>query len=134
MQRTGRKSHAQFRLVVQDSRRTPTSGKYVALIGYYDPHSKHTSIEKERAEFYIKNGARPSPRVVGLLKKEGFKLPSWVSEPSVKKSEVRNPEKLRRNRPAEEPTPVAPESVAESEPVAAEEATQDSLEKEEPKE
>ena len=30
MQRTGRKGHAQFRVIVQESRRTPTSGNVVA--------------------------------------------------------------------------------------------------------
>ncbi len=44
MQRTGRKGSAQFRVVVQDSRKTPTSGNIVALVGNYDPHAKVTNI------------------------------------------------------------------------------------------
>ena len=39
MQRTGRKGHAMFRVVVQESRLTPTSGRVVAMLGSYDPHS-----------------------------------------------------------------------------------------------
>jgi small subunit ribosomal protein S16 len=101
LQRTGRKGHAQFRVVVQDSRRTPTSGKIVAQVGTYDPHTKQTVLNKERAQAYLDHGAQPSPRVVTLLKAEGVKLPKWVEKPAKKQSKIRNPEKLRRNRPAE---------------------------------
>ncbi len=117
MQRTGRKGHANFRVVVQDSRQTPTSGKYVALLGSYDPHTKTAAIKKEEAEFYLKHGAQPSDRVVRLLKSEGVKLPTWVSGGEEKKKTIRNPEKLRRNRPAE-----AAEPQKNEEPVAIDDA------------
>lgn len=112
MQRTGRKGHAQFRVVVQDSRRTPTSGKIVALVGTYNPHTKETTLDKERAEHYLTHGAQPSPRVVAVLKSEGIKMPSWVKDASAKASKIRNPEKLRRNQPKEEAAPAeqAPEA------------------------
>ena len=47
MQRTGRKGHAMFRMVVQDSRQTPTSGRVVATLGSYDPHTKTSTLNKE---------------------------------------------------------------------------------------
>jgi small subunit ribosomal protein S16 len=128
MQRTGRKGHAQFRVVVQDSRRTPTSGKIVAQLGTYDPHSKNINLNKERAAQYLSNGAQPSPRVIGLLKTEGVALPAWVKDASAKAGKIRNPEKLRRNQPKEEApveTPAAPEAEvpaeAEAEAAPAEE-------------
>lgn len=102
MQRTGRKGHAQFRVVVQDSRRTPTSGRVVALLGSYDPHAKTAVINKELAEKFVSNGAQPTPRVAALLKAEGVKLPDWVKMPTPKKVAIKNPEKLRRNQPKEE--------------------------------
>jgi small subunit ribosomal protein S16 len=129
LQRTGRKGHAMFRMVVQDSRRTPTSGRFVAQLGSYDPHSKTLTVDKEKAELYLKNGARPSDRVARLLKNEGVKLPSWVVLESNKKGALRNAEKLRKNQPKEE-TPVeepraeepaeAPAEEAAAEPVAEE--------------
>lgn len=123
MQRTGRKGHAMFRVVVQDSRRTPSSGRIVAQIGHYDPHTKAAVVVKDKADFYLKNGAQPSERVVKLFTAEGIKLPSWVEKPATKSSAIRNPEKLRKNRPAEEAPaeePVAAEAPAEE--AAAEEA------------
>ncbi len=103
MQRTGRKGHAMFRLVVQESRFTPTSGKVVALLGSYDPHSKTANLEKEKASFYLTNGAQPSNRAALLLQKEGVELPKWVKLAGEKKRSIRNPDKLRRNQPKEEP-------------------------------
>ncbi len=120
LQRTGRKGHAMFRMVVQDSRRTPTSGRFVALLGSYDPHSKTLSIDKEKAAEYLKNGARPSDRVANLLKAEGVKLPSWVVLDSNKKRVLRNADKLRKNRPAEEKVEEPKEAPKEEAPVAEE--------------
>lgn len=113
LQRVGRKGHAQFRVVVQDSRRTPGSGKVVALLGTYNPHNKEVKINAERAQHYLDHGAQPSDRAVLLLQKEGIKLPKWVKLPAKQEGKIRNPEKLRRNQPKEEVVeePVAEESA-----------------------
>lgn len=118
LQRVGRKGHAQFRVVVQDSRRTPTSGKIVAHIGHYDPHTKNKAINKEKAQFYLDHGAQPSERVAKLLKDEGVKLPSWVKLADIKKRDTRNPEKLRRNQPKDETAEVNPEAEPVTDEVA----------------
>lgn len=118
MQRTGRKGHAQFRMVVQDSRRTPGSGRIVAALGSYNPHTKEAKLDIEKAAQYLNNGAQPSDRVAALLQKEGVTLPSWVVTRSTKEKSIRNAEKLRRNQPAE--AVVAEEAPAEE--VASEEA------------
>ncbi|HEU4914589.1 MAG TPA: 30S ribosomal protein S16 [Candidatus Saccharimonadales bacterium] len=113
MQRTGRKGHAMFRVVVQDSRLTPTSGKFVAQLGSYDPHAKVAILDKEKASFYLDHGAQPSDRVARLLQGEGVKLPEWVKLSEAKAGKLRNPEKLRKNQPKEEkPTEEAIEEVS----------------------
>jgi small subunit ribosomal protein S16 len=111
MQRTGRKGHAMFRVVVQESRLTPTSGKVVALLGSYDPHAKTAALNKEKASFYLEHGAQPSERAARLLQAEGVKLPKWVTLSENKAGKLRNPEKLRKNQPKEE----APAAEAASE-------------------
>ncbi len=123
LQRTGRKAHAMFRVVVQDSRRTPTSGKIVTQLGHYDPHAKTVVIDKEKAEFYLKNGAQPSPRAVKLLKIEKIKLPDWVKEEAKKTKTVKNVEKLRKNAPKEEVVPEETTNISEAtEEIVTEEA------------
>ncbi len=101
MKRLGRKGHPTYRVVVQDSRQSPSSGKYVALLGNYDPHTKQSTLVKDKAEFYLKNGAQPSDRVAALFKTEKITLPKWVEKPIKKKRAIRNPDKLRSNRPAD---------------------------------
>lgn len=116
MQRLGRKGHPVYRVVVQDSRQSPDSGKYVAMLGSYDPHTKTNSLNKEKAEFYIKHGAQPSDRVVTLLKSEKIKLPAWVKQSAKQARKIRNPEKLRKNRPADAtPEETAPAAETEDE-------------------
>lgn len=113
MQRTGRKGHAMFRVVVQDSHRTPTSGKVVAFLGSYDPHTKAITLAKDKAQFYLDHGAQPSGRVTGLLRSEGVKLPDWVQPPVKKERAVRNAEKRRSTAPEKPAEEVATEAPAE---------------------
>lgn len=143
LQRTGRKGHAQFRMVVQDSRFSPTSGRVVAQLGSYNPHTKVANIDKEAAQKFLNNGAQPSDRVVRLLKSEGVKLPKWVKEPVQKKRSVRNPEKLQKEAPmaeatqaesSEEPATTPQETTADSvaeNPASAEEKPADETETQE---
>ncbi|MBP6962154.1 30S ribosomal protein S16 [Candidatus Saccharibacteria bacterium] len=116
MQRVGRKGHPEFRVVVQDSRLTPTSGRIVARLGHVNPHTKAITLDKEKTEAYLNNGAQPSPRVVRMLQAEKITLPAWVvTSDNSKKRNIKNTEKLRRNRPVEEKVEEPKEeAVAES--------------------
>ena len=121
MQRTGRKGHAQFRVVVQDSRRTPTSGRVVAALGNFNPHTKEGKLDKEKTAFYLEHGAQPSERVIRLLQAEGVKLPDWVKVATTKEGKLRNPDKLRKNQPKEEASVEEPVTEAAAEETPAEE-------------
>lgn len=120
MQRTGRKGYPTYRVIVQEAHRQPTSGKVVANLGSYNPHTKVSTLDKEKAATFLKNGAQPSDRVVKLLQTEKVELPKWVNVPTTDKQKaIRNAEKLRRNQPKDLSTeaPAEAEEVAE-EPVA----------------
>ncbi len=110
-----------FRVVVQDSRLTPTSGKVVASLGSVDPHAKTVILDKEKATRFMSNGAQPSERVARLFKSEGITLPTWVTLSADKERAVRNPDKRRSTTPAA-PVEAAPavetEAVAEAAPEA----------------
>jgi small subunit ribosomal protein S16 len=93
LQRIGRTDDAMYRLIVQESRRSPLSGRVVAYVGSYNPHTKEAKVQKDVAQKYLDNGAQPSPRVVKLLKDAGVKMPSWVKEFKNDNSKTtRNPE------------------------------------------
>lgn len=115
LQRLGRKGYPVYRLAVQEAQRHPSSGRVVAYVGSYNPHTKEANIQTELAQKYLDNGAQPTPRVIKLLTQAGVKMPSWVKQPtSDKHKALRNPEKLRKNQPKEEAAPEAPaEETAE---------------------
>ena len=111
LQRLGRKGLPVYRLAVQEAQRHPSSGRVVAYVGSYNPHTKEANVQVADAQKYLDNGAQPTPRVVKLLKNAGVKLPKWVKEPAADKQKaIRNAEKLRKNQPKEE---VAAEAPAE---------------------
>lgn len=117
LQRLGRKGYPVYRLAVQESQRHPSSGRVVAYVGSYNPHTKEANVQVETAQKYLDNGAQPSPRVVKLLKDAGVKLPTWVKEAdSGKQKTIRNAEKLRKNQPKEEISEVTEEAPAEEAP------------------
>jgi small subunit ribosomal protein S16 len=99
LQRVGRKGHAMYRLAVQESQRHPSSGRVIAYVGTYDPHTKDVKVQVETAQKYLDNGAQPSPRVVKLLESAGVKLPNWVVKASAKSKVIRHTDKLRKNQP-----------------------------------
>lgn len=116
LQRLGRKGYPVYRLAVQEAHRHPSSGRVVAYVGSYNPHTKEANIQVELAQKYLDNGAQPTPRVVKLLKEAGVKLPKWVKELAAdKKKALRNPEKLRKNQPKEEAPAEAPAEEASEE-------------------
>lgn len=110
LQRLGRKALPIYRLAVQESRRHPSSGRVVAYVGNFNPHTKDVTLDKEKVEFYLKNGAQPTPRVVRILSSEKVELPVWVKVGTGEKNrKTRKPEKLRKNQPKEEPVAAAEE-------------------------
>jgi small subunit ribosomal protein S16 len=111
LQRIGRKGFPVYRLAVQESHRHPSSGRVVAYVGSYNPHTKEATIQVELAQKYLDNGAQPSPRVVKLLKDGGVVLPKWVKEAGQKNKTIRHADKLRKNQPKDE---VAEESTEEA--------------------
>lgn len=117
LQRVGRKGHAMYRLAVQEAQRHPSSGRVVAYVGTYDPHTKEAKIQVESAQKYLDNGAQPSPRVVKLLENAGVKLPEWVQKFEGDKTKaIRHSDKLRKNQPKVEVAPYETvEEVAEKE-------------------
>lgn len=114
LQRLGRSGYATYRIAVQESQRHPSSGRVVAYIGSYNPHTKEANVQVEDAQKYLGNGAQPTPRVAALLEKAGVALPAWVKRPATdKQKSIRHAEKLRKNQPAEVVEEAPAEAVAE---------------------
>ena len=120
LQRQGKTHYATYRVIVQDVLRHPSSGKVVAYVGSYNPHTKQVQLDKEAIENYLSHGAQPTDRVVRILTGEGITMPKWVKTVRGKQRDIRNPEKLRRNQPKEEPVEAQAEGTTASDSSAAE--------------
>jgi small subunit ribosomal protein S16 len=112
LRRTGAPAKISFRIVAADSR-SPRDGRFLEILGYYDPRRADEKINLERADHWIKNGALPSETVKSILDRArtGRKL-----KPAERKG-MNPPPPPVPAAPAEAPAAEAP--VAE---VAAEEA------------
>ncbi|MBI3963259.1 MAG: 30S ribosomal protein S16 [Deinococcus sp.] len=71
--RTGAKNNPHYRVVVTDSK-TPRDGRYVALLGWYDPREstgKKFEINVEAARNWLAKGAQPTESARSILKQAG---------------------------------------------------------------
>lgn len=70
LQRQGAKKAPFYHIVVADSR-SPRDGRIVEQIGTYDPMTDPATINlnKEKVEYWIKNGAKPTDTVKALIEK-----------------------------------------------------------------
>ena len=70
LRRMGAKKNPYYRIVVADSR-SPRDGRCIEEIGSYDPLTEPATItvDVEKAQQWIKNGAQPTDTVKALLKK-----------------------------------------------------------------
>ena len=97
LRREGSKNRPYYRVVVADSR-SPRDGKFIEIIGTYDPKQtgQNSSFSVERAEYWISKGARPSDTVCSLIKKQKkvvsgetpSELEPEISEPAEKDSSL----------------------------------------------
>ena len=72
LRRMGAKKAPYYRIVVADAR-APRDGRCIEEIGTYNPmvESNNITVNVEKAQTWIKNGAQPTDTVRGLLKKAG---------------------------------------------------------------
>jgi small subunit ribosomal protein S16 len=70
LRRTGSTKRPYYRVVVADSRE-PRDGRFVEVLGHYDPRRDPAvvKIDADRAQYWIGKGARASDTVRSLLKK-----------------------------------------------------------------
>lgn len=70
--RVGKAKAPHYRLVAADSR-APRDGKFLEILGHYDPRAQDGLVVKaERARYWMSKGARPTDTVRDLLLKAGF--------------------------------------------------------------
>lgn len=117
--RGGRSKYPTYRIVAAESARAAT-GKFVEILGHYNPHTKELVIKKEETMARLSHGAQPSNTVIKLLQREKIDLPVWA------KLKTKTPKPKAEETPevkAEVVEEAAPEAEAKDETRVAEAAT-----------
>lgn len=72
LRRGGSKKKPTYRVVVADAQ-APCDGRFVEIIGYYDPRTQPATfnIQEDRALYWLSVGAQPTETVQRLLKNAG---------------------------------------------------------------
>jgi small subunit ribosomal protein S16 len=70
LKREGARNKPFYKIVVTD-KRSPRDGKFIEIIGTYDPKQKgeNFSLQLDRAEYWVGVGARPSQTVGSIITK-----------------------------------------------------------------
>src|ERR1700751_2865163 len=70
LRREGALNRPYFKVVVAD-KRSPRDGKFVEIVGTYDPKKpgQNSTLKLDRIEHWISKGAQPSDTVRSLIKK-----------------------------------------------------------------
>jgi small subunit ribosomal protein S16 len=73
LRRVGAKKQPSYRVVVADSR-APRDGRFIEVIGFYNPRTKPTTItiNEEKARKWLSQGALPTESVASLLYRAGI--------------------------------------------------------------
>ena len=71
--RVGSKKNPIYRVVVADSR-SPRDGKFIEIVGRYNPQTQPSTIEIDEAKVkdWISKGAQPTDSVRRLMKAQGI--------------------------------------------------------------
>ncbi len=116
LRREGALNRPYFKVVVTDTR-SPRDGKFIEIVGTYDPKKagQNSTLKLDRIEHWIGKGAQPSDTVRSLIKKT--KNP----EAAAKKAAAVAAKKAAP-APKPEPAPIEAEPVTSSAPAAIEPA------------
>jgi small subunit ribosomal protein S16 len=73
LRREGKRKQPFYRVVIADVR-SPRDGRFVEDIGYYHPirEPSDINIDRDRALYWLRNGAQPTQAVTNLLRIEGI--------------------------------------------------------------
>ena len=81
LRREGALNRPYYKVVVADSR-SPRDGKFIEIIGTYDPKKPghNSTLKIDRAEYWIARGAQPSDTVRSLIKRNKKQVASAPAE------------------------------------------------------
>lgn len=68
--KTGKRNDSSFRVVLTEKTNAPQSGKFLEILGNYNPHNKEINLKEDRIKYWLSQGAKVSDTVHNLLVKK----------------------------------------------------------------
>jgi small subunit ribosomal protein S16 len=98
MMRAGARKRPFYRIVVADSRRQ-RDGRFVEILGYYDPMAKPFAVkmDEDKVKSWIGQGAQPSTQAASLFRRAGI-IAARPSKPTKKAGATKAAVKRARPR------------------------------------
>lgn len=128
LRQQGRTGHQQYRLVVMDSR-VQRDGKYVEMIGWYDPRQEKEEnrlfIKTDRVQYWLGKGATLSDKAAALVRHTSPEVLRAQTEQAVAKKRKEQLKRRERRtaakkaveaKPAEKKAPAAKKAPAKKAP------------------
>lgn len=134
LRRMGKRHSPFYRVVVSDSRRTPTASA-VDEVGHYDPQPSppRLALNLDRLRYWQQQGAQLSPTVQKLMKRaESGTLEAAAEAPAAEPAKPARAKKAEKPA-AEKPAAKAPEAATAEEAPKADEPTAEANAAEAPK-
>ena len=109
LQRTGKRGQAYFRVVILEHT-SRVKGKYLELLGNYNPHQKELNVKKDRVEYWVSKGAQVSPTVNNLMVNYKIwdkpKMQSWKPKKKEQAEEAVQVKEVQPSTKPEQATPI----------------------------
>ena len=115
--RVGSKKNAMWRVVVADQR-SPRDGRFIEMIGHYNPHTQPSQIviDRERLDHWISMGAEPSDTVRKLMRAPNSQPNTPAAEAPAEEAAAPAPEAAPPSEGTGDAEAEAPEEAADSAP------------------
>ena len=122
--RSGRRNQAFFRVVLTEKSKPANSG-FIKTLGWYNPHTKESSLEKEEVLSWLDKGAKPSNSLAKLLLANQVKHKQIVYTKDAKAAPKKKGGKNETPKP--EPQPASIQDATANENKAEESADSENL-------
>ena len=102
-----------FKVVVTD-KRSPRDGKFIEIVGTYDPKKPgvNSTLKRERIDYWISKGAQPSDTVRSLIKKNKNPEAAAKKAAAVEAKKAAKPKAAPKTEAAPASQPAAVEAPA----------------------
>src|SRR3989344_4061591 len=128
LQRTGRKNEPYFRVILTDHKNSAKTGKFLEILGHYDPKKGEVIFKADRVNHWLKMGAKTSDTIHNFLvsqkiiegkKKNVLPKKSPIIDEAKIKAEAEAKAKAEADAKAAKEAEEAAKAAAEAEPEVA---------------